>query len=195
MEIEGDEMKYYKLTMDMERENDIVCHFDDEFDIPQNALIVGKFYDGWNDNLEIYYSSDEGNVWTDYLANDKGWFLVSEKLKTLLESVNTEIQFLKVSVRENKNVNLKKDYYFANVLRVVDALCLEKSKYFETEIAGIGTIYTVSKYGIYSDKTENSDVFKLANRQQVPLFVSEKFKSLIDEYNITGISLVEIAVE
>lgn len=188
-------MKYYKLTMDMERENDIVCHFDDEFDIPQNALIVGKFYDGWNDNLEIYYSSDEGNVWTDYLANDKGWFLVSEKLKTLLESVNTEIQFLKVSVRENKNVNLIKDYYFANVLRVVDALCLEKSKYFETEIAGIGTIYTVSKYGIYSDKTENSDVFKLANRQQVPLFVSEKFKSLVDEFNITGISLVEIAVE
>jgi len=188
-------MKYYKLTMDMERENDIICHFDDGFDIPQNALIVGKYFDGWNDNVEIYYSSDEGSVWTDYLANDKGWFLVSERLRTLLESVNTEIQFLKVSVKEDKDDNLKKDYYFANVLRVVDALCLGKSKYFETKIPGIGAIYTVSKYGIYSDKTENSDVFKLANRQQVPLFVSERFKNLIDEYNVTGISLAEIAVE
>lgn len=187
-------MKYYKLTMDMERENDIVCHFDNEFDIPQNALVVGKKYDGWNENLEIYYSSEEGHVWTDYLSNDKGWFLISEKLKTLLESVNTDIQFLKVLVREYKDNRLRKYYYFANVLRVVDALCLEKSKYFETEIAGVGTVYTVSKYCIFADKTENSDVFKLANRQQIPLFVSEKFKNIIDEYAITGISLNEIKV-
>lgn len=85
--------------------------------------------------------------------------------------------------------------YKTNVLRVVDALCLEKSKYFETEISGIGTVYTVSKYGIYSDKTENSDVFKLGNRQQVPLFVSEKFKILMEEESITGITLTEIAVQ
>ena len=68
-------------------------------------------------------------------------------------------------------------------------------KYFETEIPGIGTVYTVSKYGIYSKKVENSDVFKLANRQQVPLFVSEKFKKLIEEKQMTGIKLTEIDVD
>ena len=72
---------------------------------------------------------------------------------------------------------------------------MKKSKYFETEIPGIGTVYTVSKYGIYSKKVENSDVFKLANRQQVPLFVSEKFKKLIEEKQITGIKLTEIDVD
>ena len=77
----------------------------------------------------------------------------------------------------------------------MDALCLDKSQYFETEIEGIGIIYTVSKYGIYAEKTEGADVFKLANRQQIPIFVSERFKSLIEEENITGISLIEINVE
>ena len=57
------------------------------------------------------------------------------------------------------------------------------------------SVYTVSKYGIYSDKTENSDVSKLGNRQQVPLFVSEKFKILMEEESITGITLTEIAVQ
>ena len=167
-------MKYYKLSMDMNRENDIICHFDDKFTIPQNALIMGKYFNQWDDKTVIRFSIEEGSVWTDYLANDKGWFLVSEKLKKILESVDTDIQFLKVTVEEYNGLRLSRKYYFANVLRVVDALCLEKSKYFETEI---------------------SDVFKLGNRQQVPLFVSEKFKSLMEEESITGITLTEIAVQ
>ena len=80
------------------------------------------------------------------------------------------------------------------IKQVVDALCLDKSEYFETEIEGIGTIYTVSKYGIYADKTDSADVFKLSNRQEIPIFVSEKFKDLIQKVNITGISLTEISV-
>ena len=39
---EDRKMKYYKLSMDMNGENDIICHFDDKFTIPQNALIMGK---------------------------------------------------------------------------------------------------------------------------------------------------------
>ena len=30
-----------------------------------------------------------------------------------------------------------------------------KSKYFETKIEGVVTVYTVSKYGIYAEKTED----------------------------------------
>ena len=69
----------------------------------------------------------------------------------------------------------------ANIIKVVDALYLDKSQYFSTEIEGIGTIYTVSKYGIYAEKTDGADVFKLSNRQQIPMFASEKFKDLIEK--------------
>ena len=97
---EDRKMKYYKLSMDMNGENDIICHFDDKFTIPQNALIMGKYFNQWDDKTVIRFSIGEGSVWTDYLANDKGWFLVSEKLKKILESVDTDIQFLKVTVEE-----------------------------------------------------------------------------------------------
>lgn len=187
-------MKYYKLSMDMERENDIICHFQNDYGIQQNALNTGKVFENWDDRFEFFYTKEEGDVWTDYLVNDKGWFLVSNRLKTLLESVNTDIQFLKVGIKETNNGEDFKQYYIANIIKVVDALCLDKSEYFETEIEGIGTIYTVSKYGIYADKTDSADVFKLSNRQEIPIFVSEKFKDLIQKVNITGISLTEISV-
>ena len=188
-------MRYYKLSMDMEREHDIVCHYKNDFGIQQNALSVGKVFDDWDDRFEFYYDKKEGDIWTDYLANDKGWFLVSDKLKELLESINTKIQFLSVRIVESGNDKILKQYYVANIIKVVDALCLEKSRYFTTEIEGMGTIYTVSKYGIYAERTEGADVFKLSKRQQIPIFVSEKFKALIEKNDITGISLAEIAVE
>lgn len=187
-------MKYYKLSVDMEREHDIVCHYKNDFGIQQNALNVGKVFNDWDGRFEFYYEKTDGDIWTDYLANDKGWFLVSDKLKALLESINTSIQFLAVGVREKDDDKVINQYYVANIIKVVDALCLEKSQYFTTEIEGMGTIYTVSKYEIYAEKTDGADVFKLSNRQQIPIFVSEKFKELIEKNSITGISLMEIGV-
>jgi len=186
-------MKYYKLSMDMNRENDIVCHFENVFGIQQNELTLGKAFQGWDGRFEFIYDSAEGDIATDYLANDKGWFVVSEKLKTILEELNTEIQFLPVKIIE-KQSRAKLNYYIANITKLVDALCLENSEYFTTEIPSIGTIYTVSKYAIFASKTQNADVFKLSNRQEMPVFVSEKFKEKIEERDISGICLNEIRV-
>ena len=187
-------MKYYKLSMDMERKNDIVCHFSDDYGIQQNSLNIGIFFEKWDKRFELFYIKEEGDIWTDYLANDKGWFLVSNKLKGILESVNTEVQFLKVKVKEKNSKESYNEYYIANIIKIVNALCLDISRYFKTKIDGIGTVFTVSKYGIYADKTDGADVFKLSDNQQIPIFVSEKFKNIIEKENITGISLTEISV-
>ncbi len=185
-------MGYFKLMMDAQGENDIVCHYQDDFGIRQNVLNVGKICEGWDGRFEFFYDETEGYVLTDYAANDKGWFVVSNKLRTILKTMNTAIQFLPVRIIEINSKKIVEDYSIANIIRVVDAFCLEKSKYFKTEILGIGTVYTVSKYAIYAEKTEDSDVFKLANRQEIPIFVSERFKERIEEENVTGIYLREI---
>lgn len=186
-------MKYFKLSMDMSRENDVVCHYDNDYGIQQNEFIIGKKCMDWKNCFQFFYDKNEGEMLTDYLANDKGWFVVSEKLKELLEIMNTEIQFLPVEIIE-RGSSEKHTYFIANILRLVDALCLENSEYFETEIPSLGTIYTVSKFAIFENRTQNSDIFKLTNRQEVPIFVSKDFENVIVNNNITGISLTEIRV-
>ena len=116
------------------------------------------------------------------------WELCDYRKKTKKEEIWT------IKIKEKNNEEASDQYYIANIIKVVNALCLDKSQYFVTEIEGTGTIYTVSKYGIYADKTDGADVFKLSDRQQIPIFVSEKFKNLIERENITGISLTEIDV-
>ena len=90
-------MKYYKLSMDMERENDIVCHYQNDYGIQQNVFNVGRFYENWDGKFEFYYNKMEGHVLTDYLANDKGWFVVSNRLQSILHCIyctyTTEIKY------------------------------------------------------------------------------------------------------
>lgn len=188
-------MKYYKLSMDMEREKDIILHFKSCAGMELNTFSVGKYYDDNGIRIAFYYDEDEGAVWTDYLANDKGWFIVSEKLRSILQRMNSEIQFIDIVISNNQGEAVEEKYFIANILKVVDALCLDISDYFETYIEGRGTIYTVSKYGIYEDKTEGADVFKLDNWQQVPIFVSEAFKKASELSKCTGMSFREIAVK
>ena len=54
-------MKYYKLSMDMERENDIICHFQNDYGIQQNALNTGKVFENWDDRFEFFYTKEEGD--------------------------------------------------------------------------------------------------------------------------------------
>ncbi len=185
-------MKYFKLSDDMERENDIICHVGAGMSLSQNTFVVGCPYTGDCEQICFTYNEDEGNEATDYLANDKGWFIVSEKLKGLMEDMDTEIQYLPVKIIEENRKTELRGYYIANIIRVVDALCLECSTYFTTHIPQIGDVHTVSKYGIYEKKTRGSDVFKLGMRQEIPIFVSEKFRDAMFAHQITGICLKEI---
>lgn len=185
-------MKYYKLLMDASGENDIVCHYRDSFDIQEYELCEGKNFNNWNENFEFYFDSAEGNVATDYLANDMTWFVVSQKLKDALDELNTKVQYFKVKIKEETGNQLIEDYYVANIINLVDSLCLDESDYFETNIDGIGTIYSISKFAIYENKVQENDVFKLPNRQEIPIFVSERFKKIVEQRNITGMEFLEV---
>ncbi|MEG1142858.1 MAG: hypothetical protein RSE41_10540, partial [Clostridia bacterium] len=118
-----------------------------------------------NENFEFYFNSSEGNFATDYLANDMSWFVVSQKLKDILDKLNTKIQYFKVKIHEESNVQSIGNYYVANIINIVDSLCLDKSDYFETNIDKIGTIYTINKFAIYENRVKENDIFKLPDRQ------------------------------
>lgn len=180
------------MEMDIERTNDIIAHYEDDFGIGLNTMVIAKRYQAWDGRFTFFYDQSEGSFPSDYLANDKGWFLVSDKLKMMMETLNTEIQYLPVKVQE-KNGDPSYQYHIANILRVVDAFCLEKSDYYSTYVKKKDlTVYTVSKYAVYEEKVGGSDVFKLANHQLVPVFVSKRFKEKMEEQGISGIELRKI---
>lgn len=185
-------MKYYKLSIEVSGENDIVCHYKDDLGIQQYEFKTGQTFDRWDGGFKFYYDKNEGEVPTDYLANDMGWFVVSRRLKTIMETLNTKIEYFPVDIVELNSGDSLEGYYIANILKVVDALCLEESDYYEIQTKSVGTIYNVRKYAIYESEVENSDIFKLGNRQEIPIFVSETFKKEIENNELTGMEFYEI---
>lgn len=187
-------MKYYKMMTDVTNDRDIICYLSVDYEIEQYELQIGKPFDNSNRNIIFYYKSDEGDFFTDYLSNDMGWFLVSEKLKNILNNLDIDIQYFEVDIFEKKESVSKCKYYIANILTVVDALCLEESTYFETELDENEIIYSISRYAVYGEKLKNIDIFKLSNGQEIPIFVSEKFKKIIEDNKLTGLDFMEIEV-
>ncbi len=134
----------------------------------------------------------EGSEFTDYLANNVGWFIVSKKFKNLIEKIDEETQFLPVNVVDIKSEKRlgNNEYFVANVLGVIDALNLENSNYSVMDLDG-EKVYSVRKYAVSTNKIKYKNVFKLKG-DEIPLFVSERFKQLVEESGITGCEFIKI---
>jgi len=66
--------------------------------------------------------------------NDLGWFIVTDKLKSIIESMkNNKVQYLPIRAR-SKDESEVLDLYLVNICNIVDALDLENSKYSVHEI-------------------------------------------------------------
>jgi len=185
-------MKYFKLILDDSNDNDVVVHCEDTHGFEQYELKEGNLLENWNDNITFYFNLNDGNRFTDYLANNLGWFIVSRKFKDIIKKVGGEVQFLPVNVVDfvSKSKIENDEYFVANVLSIVDALNLENSDYSVMDLDG-EKVYSVRKYAVSQDKINNTNVFKLMG-DEIPLFVSETFKQLVEENKITGCEFLEI---
>lgn len=185
-------MKYFKLILDDSNDNDVVVHCEDTHGFEQYELKEGNFLENWNDNITFYFNLYDGNRFTDYLANNLGWFIVSKKFKDLIKKIEEDVQFLPVNIVdfESKYQIENDEYFVANVLGIVDALNLENSDYSVMDLDG-EKIYSVRKYAVSEDKINNKNLFKLKG-DEIPLFVSETFKRLVKESNIIGCEFLEI---
>lgn len=187
-------MKYYKLIYDFENDNDYIgCTVSDKFNINQYIVCEGKKVDDWNDNTLLEFSSDEGDIESDYLANNYGWLVFSENFKKKMDClIENDIQYLDIKIRNTKNQSELAGYKVVNVITVMDALDLENSKYDLFELDD-EKIMSIEKYALKKDRIVNSNIFKLKD-DTIPTFVSEKFKKIVEENNLTGFQFLEIKV-
>ena len=173
--------------------NDIVAVIKNDDGIDGFELTSATFFDKWRDDIYFEYDKNKGVFPTDYLANNIGWLLVSEKLKNIIEKLNCEVQFIKVKVKE-KHGEAEYDYYIANVLTAVSALDLEHSKYTESDING-KVIRFMIFHAVYEEKVNGKDLFMLSETiDSGTWYGSGLFRKLYREEKLTGIEFREIAV-
>lgn len=183
-------MLYYKVGVDFDRVGDVICHNTKKGNIEIMKYCRAQEEEPMDKDFELLFDKKEGNVLTDLLANDNGWFLVSERFREIiLEQFNTNVQFFDVKIKEVQSRSILEKYYIANILSTVDALCLEGSEYSAFNIPNSNhQVYSVRKYCLYENALNGLDLFKLTGEHVNCVFCSEKVKKMCEERNITGMS-------
>ena len=186
-------MRYFKLIYDYEKDDNYVnCDVGNIGNMNEYIISNGKKIDEW-DKVVLEYSSNEGNVLTDYLANLYRWLVVSADFIELTKNViEKQVQYLPVKVVD-KITKVETDSYFvANIVTVVDALDMEKSKYDIFELDD-EKIVSVEKYALKGNEIEDNHIFRL-REDTIPVFVSEIIKKVIEDNNLLGFEFLEVDV-
>ncbi|MGG3844724.1 imm11 family protein [Aeribacillus composti] len=185
-------MRFYKLLMYDSDDRDVVAYCIDTKGFEQYELSEGKYIHNWNSEITFYFDPKEGERLTDYLANNLGWFIVSERFKAILEKVDDGIQYLPINVVIKGENKILKGFSVANILNVVDALNLENSDYSVFELDG-ESIYSIKKYALCKEAIQSKHIIKLKG-DEIPIFISEELRELIEKNNITGCDFLEVKV-
>ena len=99
-------MLYYKVGVDFDRVGDVICHNTKKGNIEIMKYCRAQEEEPMDKDFELLFDKKEGNVLTDLLANDNGWFLVSERFREIiLEQFNTNVQFFDVKIKEVQSIN------------------------------------------------------------------------------------------
>ncbi|MEK3881751.1 DUF1629 domain-containing protein [Paenibacillus sp. PL2-23] len=181
---------YYKLLTEFEHcENHVMCYSDENFNFDVYDPMSGELIRSEPEFL-FYFDENEGNILTDFIANNLGWVLVSKKVKKIFERSVTDIQFLCTSIIEKNSNKIIEDYFVANILTVVDALNINQSTVSEMKIDG-ETILSVIKFALNEENIESYDVFKVKDHE-LSTFISESMKDLFGKNNVSGVDLLKI---
>lgn len=130
----------------------------------------------------------EGNVQGDFpkFWSFAGIPMISDNAKKVLYEIlypNTEL------------IRLKTDdemYYLINVLTILDAVDFEKSILEKLET---GLVIGVQSYSFNKKLLQGHDIFKVYlnnKRMSTEVFVSDKFKSIVEENKLKGFKFTEV---
>lgn len=86
--------------------------------------------------------------------------------------------------------NENKIFYVINVTDIIDCLDYEKSevKYFSSS----NRVMDIEKYAFHSEKLKKATIFKIPEFPKGISYVTEEFKKVVEENNITGFKFKEL---
>lgn len=181
-------MRYYRLVYDFNHDREAIMLNIDEnsFEFDRYDVAKGKTIISWDGDITLTYDTEDGNIITDYLANNMAWFTITDRFRSLLaEYASESVQFLPIKVkplREDIGLEL---CYLANILTVIDALDLEHSVYSyigeEKDRRLAVRIYVLKGSRIPPD----INIFRLGN-SPFSIFISDRLRKAMRRNKMSG---------
>ncbi|WP_238885062.1 imm11 family protein [Clostridium sp. YIM B02551] len=182
-------MKYYSMNYDMDRyeRNGVMAYHGELYGVGQYDVGMGKSITNWDER--ITFELKDGNEMADYIWNNLGWLIVSNKFKEAIAGAKMAgIQFLPVVINDINGESLK-DYYVVNITNLVDAIDMDRSECFKI----MDDLYSFISVVLKKNEIEGFDIFRVMGNE-ISEFVSENFVKIIKENKLAGFAFREIKV-
>lgn len=145
------------------------------------------------DNAIFYMDEDHtGMKLADFIANHLRYLIVSDKVKAILEKeAITNIEYLPVSIYDQKKRCASSDYYIANILGSIDCLDHEKSEYDRSLIVP-EKIQAFYKVALLEEKIpEDEKLFRLKDQPSI-IIIRKDLLALLKGNDLTGIDIFNL---
>lgn len=156
-----------------------------DFEI-SNIINIGKYIDDWIPPV-IEYEINKPQTDIIKLWGYSSGFIINDKSMNILKKYNLNLQFLPVELFVKNNTK----YYWIHILSNIEGLDTINSKTRKIYDKYIVEIYEY----VFNENIVGHDVFKLILNGHVSatqIFVTDKFKKIIEENNITGLKFEKI---
>lgn len=123
--------------------------------------------DAFPDGVVFDVNPESGAFFPDSLSNSSNLYIVSERLREVLEAASPSFEFHRVRVRNHKGRLEKSPYYVANLLDLVDCMDRKKSKFRPSEI-DTTQASTIHELVLDLSRIPNEKkIFRLASRRRL----------------------------
>lgn len=186
-------MNYFVIKEDYDRTNVHVS------DIPAGLTRKYQLLKGvsrrhdWPDDLALRFTKNrpEGMNLTDWVGNQFGWLIVSDRFKRLLEESGApDVEYLPVKMTNHKGRIAAADYWIVNMLSLTEAVDRSRSV-FDVDAADEDLIFSFDKLVLRDDVIASGPAFfRLKERPRLVL-VRQDLAERIRQERLTGLLLVE----
>lgn len=121
-----------------------------------------------------------------------GMFIVSKRLKTVLDSFSVHAEFFAVQIVHDGFELTESEFYFCNILDCIEGFDLARGKYTYWKKQGFTDhIQKIRKLVIDESRVEPYDLFRLAKCSPNIICASDRLISKIVEQQLTGMKFIE----
>lgn len=170
-------MKIYELKNDSDTYKWLETN-EDKDDVEFNGVSILDKWVSWK-----VTNSKKKRKLPDSPALCTGIKVVNDKTKRILENVlHNEVEFLPL-------VHSTESFWIVNVVNLVDAIDYDTAIPFRAT----PTIITHFKqHGFYKEKVSNQWIFKLPEMPFTRIYVTEAFKEVVEQNNLTGFQFEQV---